>query len=200
MVLTLALASNIEYVRGRINGEAVAFEQDLAGSWVTNVDQSSDNRYELDLEMEDAAGNIGTYHETIVYVLPRFITDRTQLDIDERTAKGFINASDMERVESNTELIAGYLAVPVTVKKNWKTGDLPRVSDFKRIRDNVEKIRSGYVIRADTPETPAQPLNTWQKWNDLEQILYDVFWIYFNNLNNKDYCGEISAGEEIGVI
>ena len=135
-----------------------------------------------------------------MYVLPYFITDRSQLDIDVRTAKGFINASDMERVETTTELIAGYIAVPVTVKKNWKIGDLPRVSDFKRIRDNVEKIRSGYVIRADTPETPVQPLNTWQKWNDLEQILYDIFWIYFNNLNNKDYCGEISAGEEIGVI
>lgn len=200
MVLKLALASRIEYVRGRINGKAAVFEQDLTGAWVTDVDQSIDNCYELDLEMEDAAGNIGTYQETIVYVLPYFITDRSQLDIDERTAKGFINASDMERVETNTELIAGYIAVPVTVKKNWKIGDLPRVSDFKRIRDNVEKIRSGYVIRADTPETPVQPLNTWQKWNDLEQILYDVFWIYFNNLNNKDYCGEISAGEEIGVI
>lgn len=200
MVLKLALASRIEYVRGRINGKAAVFEQDLTGAWVTDVDQSIDNCYELDLEMEDAAGNIGTYQETIVYVLPYFITDRSQLDIDERTAKGFINASDMERVETNIELIAGYIAVPVTVKKNWKIGDLPRVSDFKRIRDNVEKIRSGYVIRADTPETPVQPLNTWQKWNDLEQILYDVFWIYFNNLNNKDYCGEISAGEEIGVI
>lgn len=200
MVLKLALASRIEYVRGRINGKAAVFEQDLTGAWVTDVDQSIDNCYELDLEMEDAAGNIGTYQETIVYVLPHFIADRSQLDIDEQTAKGFINASDMERVETNTELIAGYIAVPVTVKKNWKTGDLPRVSDFKRIRDNVEKIRSGYVIRADTPETPVQPLNTWQKWNDLEQILYDVFWIYFNNLNNKDYCGEISAGEEIGVI
>lgn len=200
MVLKLALASRIEYVRGRINGKVAVFEQDLTGAWVTDVDQSIDNCYELDLEMEDAAGNIGTYQETIVYVLPYFITDRSQLDIDERTAKGFINASDMERVETNTELIAGYIAVPVTVKKNWKIGDLPGVSDFKRIRDNVEKIRSGYVIRADTPETPVQPLNTWQKWNDLEQILYDVFWIYFNNLNNKDYCGEISAGEEIGVI
>lgn len=200
MVLKLALASRIEYVRGRINGKAAVFEQDLTGAWVTDVDQSIDNCYELDLEMEDAAGNIGTYQETIVYVLPYFITDRSQLDIDERTAKGFINASDVERVETNTELIAGYIAVPVTVKKNWKIGDLPRVSDFKRIRDNVEKIRSGYVIRADTPETPVQPLNTWQKWNDLEQILYDIFWIYFNNLNNKDYCGEISAGEEIGVI
>ena len=200
MVLKLALASRIEYVRGRINGKAAVFEQDLTGAWVTDVDQSIDNCYELDLEMEDAAGNIGTYQETIVYVLPYFITDRSQLDIDERTAKGFINASDMERVETTTELIAGYIAVPVTVKKNWKIGDLPRVSDFKRIRDNVEKIRSGYVIRADTPETPVQPLNTWQKWNDLEQILYDIFWIYFNNLNNNDYCGEISAGEEIGVI
>ncbi len=129
-----------------------------------------------------------------------FIYDRSQADIENRTEKGYINASDLVRVESNTEQIAGCIAVPVSVNKVWNNGDLPRVSDFKRIRDNVERIRNGFVILPTTPETPEQPLNTWQKWNDLEQILYDVFWIYFNNLNNKDYCGEISAGEEIGVI
>lgn len=200
MLLSLTLASNIEYVRGRINGEVVNFEQDITGAWVASVNQSSDDLYHIDLEIEDAAGNIGTYVDTIRYVLPRFVIDRTQEDVEQKTPKGYINASDLERVESNAELIAGYIAAPISVKKDWKTGDLPRASDFKRISDNVEKIRSSYVIRADTPQTPAHPLNTWQKWNDLERILYDVFWIYINNYNNKDYCGEISAGEEIGVI
>lgn len=200
MLLSITLASNIEYVRGRINGEVVNFEQDITGAWIASVNQSSDDLYRMELEIEDAAGNIGTYVDTIRYVLPRFVIDRTQEDVEHKTPKGYINASDLERVESNAELIAGYIAVPISVKKDWKTGDLPRVSDFNRISDNVEKIRSSYVIRADTPKTPTHPLNTWQKWNDIERILYDVFWIYFNNYNNKDYCGEISAGEEIGVI
>lgn len=129
-----------------------------------------------------------------------FIYDRSQADIEDKTAKGYINASDLVRVESNTEQIAGRIAVPVTVNKAWSNGDLPRVSDFKRIRDNVERIRNGFVILPTTPETPGQPLNTWQKWNAIEHILHDVYQIYDSNLNNRNYCGEISAGEEIGVI
>lgn len=200
MLLTIVLPSRVTYVRGRINGESTGFEQDITGAWVTAVEQSRDNLYHLELDLQDAAGNISSYNNTIRYMLPKFIIDRTQEDIEKKTDKAYINASDLERIESNIELIAEYIAAPVTVRKNWKTGDLPRKTDFKRIRDNVDKIRRGYVIRADTPETPIQPLNTWQKWNDLEQILFHVFWIYFNNLNNKDYCSEVSAGEGIGVI
>ena len=129
-----------------------------------------------------------------------FIYDRSQADIENRTEKGYINASDLVRVESNTEQIAGCIAVSVSVNKVWNNGDLPRVSDFKRIRDNVERIRNGFVILPTTPETPKQPLNTWQKWNAIEHILHDVHQIYDSNLNNHNYCGEISAGEELGVI
>ena len=129
-----------------------------------------------------------------------FVIDRTQDDIDQKTEKGYINASDLVRVESNTEQIAGCVAVPATVYKAWTVGDLPRVSDYERIIGNVERIRNGYVVLPDTPETPTQPLNTWQKWNAIERILHDIFGIYDSNLKNRNYCGEISAGEEIGVI
>ena len=74
-----------------------------------------------------------------------FIYDRSQADIENRTEKGYINASDLVRVESNTEQIAGHIAVPVSVNKVWNNGDLPRGSDFKRICDNVEQIGRAHV-------------------------------------------------------
>lgn len=199
MLLSIVVPSAIEYMGGTVNGEQRIFEQS-AGVWVAEAEQSDNDLYVIDLELTDAAGNRSRHTETIYYRLPGFVYDRTQEDVDNKRPKACLNARDLERTESNTELIADYIGVPVRIRKDWKAGDLPRRSDYLRIRDNVEKIRSGYAIRADTPETPEQPLNTYQKWNDIEHILHDVFWIYMNNKNNIEYCGELSAGEEIGVI
>lgn len=199
MLLAIVVPSTIEYVGGTVNGEQRIFEQS-AGVWVAEAEQSDNDLYVIDLELTDAAGNRSRHTETLYYRLPRFVYDRTQEDADNKRPKACLNAKDLERTESNTELIADYIGVPVRIRKDWKAGDLPRRSDYLRIRDNVEKIRSGYAIRADTPETPEQPLNTYQKWNDIEHILHDVSWIYMNNKNNIEYCGELSAGEEIGVI
>lgn len=199
MLLLIVVPSAIEYVGGTVNGEQRIFEQS-AGVWVAEAEQSVNDLYVIDLELTDAAGNRSRHTETIYYRLPGFVYDRTQEDVDNKRPKACLNARDLERTESNTELIADYIGVSVRIRKDWKAGDLPRNSDYLRIRDNVEKIRSGYAIRADTPETPEQPLNTYQKWNDIEHILHDVFWIYMNNKNNIEYCGELAAGEEIGVI
>ena len=128
-----------------------------------------------------------------------FVYDRSAQDVLERTKKGVLNATDLNRIESNTEAVAGKIAVPVTVKA-WQIGGLPRVSDYKRILYNVERIRQGYGIRPDTPETPMQPLNTYQKWNALEKILHDVNYIYDRTESAKVYCGEIYAGEGVGTI
>lgn len=128
-----------------------------------------------------------------------FVYDRSAQDVLQRTKKGVLNAEDINRIESNTETIAGKIAVPVTVK-SWPVGGLPRVSDYKRIRDNVERIRQGYGIRADTPATPEQPLNSYQKWNDIEKILHDVNDIYDRTESARAYCGEVFAGEGVGIL
>ena len=128
-----------------------------------------------------------------------FVYDRSAQDVLQRTKKGVLNADDINRIENNTETIADKIAVPVTVK-SWSVGGLPRVSDYKRIRDNVERIRQGYGIRSDTPVTPEQPLNTYQKWNDIERILFDVNDLYDRTENARAYCGEIFAGEGVGIL
>ena len=128
-----------------------------------------------------------------------FVYDRSAQDVLQMTKKGVLNADDINRIENNTGDIADKIAVPVTVK-SWPVGGLPRVSDYKRIRDNVERIRQGYGIRADTPVTPEQPLNTYQKWNDIERILFDVNDLYDRTENARAYCGEIFAGEGVGIL
>lgn len=128
-----------------------------------------------------------------------FVYDRSAQDVLQMTKKGVLNADDINRIENNTGDIADKIAVPVTVK-SWSVGGLPRVSDYKRIRDNVERIRQGYGIRSDTPVTPEQPLNTYQKWNDIERILFDVNDLYDRTENARAYCGEIFAGEGVGIL
>lgn len=128
-----------------------------------------------------------------------FVYDRSAQDVLNRTKKGVLNAVDLNRIESNSKVIADKIAIPV-ITKSWNIGDIPRASDFSRIRNNVERIRNGFAIKQDTPECPVQPLNDYKKWNAIEKILFDVNDIYERNKETKIYCGEIYAGEGIGVI
>lgn len=201
MDINIVLPSNIVYVAGYVNHIAVVFQQEADGkTWSAKAEQSAENTYLLELDIVDEAGNRTNYIDTIEYVLPFFIYDRTIQDVEQRTAKGYINASDLNRVERNTRIVAEYIGIEVTVNENWEIGELPRVSDYKRIRENVQSIRDNYMIYTSTPEVPEQPLNNYKKWNAIERILHDVYVIYFGNISNVDYCGEIAAGEEIGVI
>ena len=151
-----------------------------------------------------------------------WIYDRTQADVDrvsllnqkyatgaiseeekkewDAGMKGALNAADLNRIEGNIREIAGVLAVSV-VTKTWEKEQIPRVSDFKRIRDNVQKIRDAWSTLKDTPDTPDPPQTTYQKWNAIERILHDVKYVYDRVMGSYYYCGdEIYAGEGIGIL
>lgn len=114
--------------------------------------------------------------------------------------KGALNLSDINRNENNCKVISELLAVTVDIKK-WDHDDIPRVMDYTRICDNVRKIRLSFIAHSDTPEVPEQPLNTYQKWNDIERILHDVYYSYVRLKNSSYYCGiEMYAGEGIGDL
>lgn len=114
--------------------------------------------------------------------------------------KGALNVADLNRIESNIREIAETLSVSVTVKM-WGVNQLPRVSDFKRICDNVQRIRDAWSALKDTPATPDPPLITYQKWNAIERILHDVKLVYDRVMGSYYYCGdELYAGEGIGIL
>ncbi len=129
-----------------------------------------------------------------------FIYDRTESDVVNRTAKGYLNAGDLSRIESNISELAGYKELILEIK-TWEVGGLPRDSDFARILANITALQEVYAVWEMTPVVPVQPLNTYQKWNDIEHILHDMYWNYIFEMDSRYYCGEgIGCGDEIGVI
>lgn len=112
--------------------------------------------------------------------------------------KGALNASDLNRIESNTAVIAQMVGTQV-ITKEWTSSDIPRESDYFRIRENIQHIRDAWYVVAGLPPTPTQPLNTYQKWNDIEKILHDLYYSYEKIIGY--FCGtEVYAGEGIGII
>lgn len=228
MQININVGSDIMYVGGTVNGIKTLFDGIDGHTFTADVAQSADDRYVLDLQLVDEAGNTSEYKDTFKYILPFFVYDRTQADVDrvkelnrkyldgtitdeekqewgtgingKLGLKGAFNLSDIQRIENNTQIIGKIVAAPVNVK-TWEYGDIPRVSDYRRIRQNVQKIKEAFLTHADTPEVPGQPLNTYQKWNDIEKILHDVYYIYVRLKNSYYYCGtEMYAGEGIGDL
>ena len=165
--------------------------------------------------------NAYTHFVLSLSFLISFVTDRTQADIDRVVylnnryiqgtiteqekeewrsgLKGALNSGDINRIESNIKMISDLLAI-YAVTKEWDKNKIPRTSDFERIRSLVRKIWE-YGRMPDTPDVPESPLNTWQKWNALEQILKDAFFIFQLNKRAFEYCGSgLYAGEGIGIL
>lgn len=110
--------------------------------------------------------------------------------------KGSINAEDLERIINNIALLAEVLELQIEVVA---LPEIPGISFQAQLVNNVAQIREGYGVRSTTPKTPSIPLNTYNKWNDIEKILADVYELLLNNFSY--YCGgEIYAGDTIGFL
>lgn len=159
----------------------------------------------------------GTYSYPYTWIEP--VTDRTQEDVehaaeliaiawDDMTAeqqeeyisglKGCMNRNDFERIENNIQILLDVLEIDSTSYVG-EVPEFPTQEYFSKMQSNVAAIRSGYLIHTDTPEVPALPFNTWQKINDIEKILADVYEIIAAQFNY--YTGtEIYTGDSTGLI
>jgi len=89
--------------------------------------------------------------------------------------KGCLNATDLNRIESNTRYISEYLRAygfqtNVTTKVEWTDESLPNTTDVKRIIDNIKEIRDKYYEPAGMPSLP-QTMVSFSDINAIEQSL-----------------------------
>lgn len=106
--------------------------------------------------------------------------------------KACLNNTDLNRIEECCCYFADMFYIDtMEIKADWQKMDVPTDIEMKRILENVETIRNLYrFIPIGTPITPTQPLNTIEKINDVEKILYNKY-IYINgNLDNTNYCND----------
>lgn len=146
-----------------------------------------------------------TYEELEAYTYEKLelitaVFDRTLADVEAKNEKGTNSLLMWNRVEANCKTIGDIIAIPTTTK-SWVMTNTPKVSDYLRVRNNVEAIRSGYGTFPNTPTTPTQPLNDYKKWNAIEKILYDVNKLYDDTQNALYYSGdELYSGESVGIL
>ena len=114
------------------------------------------------------------YNEPLEWVNPVF--DRSATDITNRTAKAYLNATDLERVGKDCNYLAFELRLTLATKSAWEITDFPTLTYLDAIIANVSTLRNACTgLPETTPAVPTSPLNSWQKWNDIEQILNDIY-------------------------
>ena len=141
-----------------------------------------------------------------------WIYDRTEADVRNETDKGFVNYTDFNRIESDIAELEdtlnayGYLLPETLVNKtDWHAQgvlgtsgmeNIPTLAHMNRILHNIGVLRSVYRVYPTTPATPAtMEFATYQTFNDIEKILYDLWLMlhdtehFFRECNTFD-CGE----------
>lgn len=98
--------------------------------------------------------------------------------------KGALNRSDLERIVGNINYLADMLDVTIQTQT---VPEIPRVSWYNVLLSNLNIVLNAYAKYPDTPEIPIQPLNTYEKWNIIEKIIWDIKDLY--QINEHYYAG-----------
>lgn len=131
-------------------------------------------------------------------IIDTLITDRTQADVErvrELAAKGFAamtadeqaewlagmkgayNASDLNRVGTALNYLAGRLAsicgksIAWTAKTDWAVTDIITASQAAEYRRQIQDIRDALTYPAGTPDAPQLGRLTYTDANNIERIL-----------------------------
>ena len=131
-------------------------------------------------------------------IIDTLITDRTQADVervkalaakgfaamaaDERAEwlagmKGAYNASDLNRVGTALNYLAGRLAsicgksITWAAKEDWAVTDVATASQAETYRQQIQAIRDALAYPAGTPDAPQLARLTYTGANDIERIL-----------------------------
>lgn len=120
------------------------------------------------------------------------IFDRTQRDVRDKTSKGYLNIDDLNRIESNIDFLGNAIGVEVETV-TWNRNMLPTKEQFDRILSDLRSIKESRTI-VQTLDIPVQPINTYEKINTIEKILYDVYQNYIMWSDSIMRCGEGYAG------
>ena len=199
--ISVTLPSSTLYVSGTVNDVAVTWTNTEGNTWEAVADRAADDVYRVALTMVPSSGAASTAELTLYYGVLNLITDRTQADVIHGTDKGYYNASDLNRVGSAVEYVAGRFAsygysVGVSPRKDWAMGDIPREADMAKYLAEVEQLRSLVCVLPTTPETPGDMEGlTYAEANNIEQILKDADSLLTNMAAAWYYSGEIYAGE-----
>lgn len=88
---------------------------------------------------------------------------------------GALNTKDLNRIENNIQTIADLLDIKgLSFKTNWNYTDFVKVSDERRIIDNLNKVKERYIFETERGDIQL-PLNRYEKINSIEKLIFDMY-------------------------
>lgn len=127
------------------------------------------------------------------------IFDRTQEDIDNKTNKGYYNASDLNRVEEwceylETELNEAGYSISITTKTDWTMTDLRTEAEMNRIRNNIKALYDGYYLYGNAVYSSVSNFD-YKKANRWEEVLNNINLIMTGMKDYYVHSGVSSSGQ-----
>lgn len=142
------------------------------------------------------------------YITP--VYDRTALDVTNRTAKGFLNVADWQRVYNNAQVTKALVDFLLSISITFDTlteptiTTIPTVSELNTLLANIDRIRinsalpaiSGLVeIKDDWTAGSSADTPTYLDVNDWEQVLNVIFTMIGYSVEYIIYCGVATTGQ-----
>ena len=198
--LSIWVGVSIIYLYGTVNGEAATFTLVCDGYWQATVTRSDDDNYLLHLEAYSADGLAGTYDYTLYYGMVPSVIDRTPVDVQNKTDKGYYNVSDLNRVNHNVEYLSGLLnwygyAVTISDKTDWTQSGIPTATQAEKYLANVAALKAKFYGTEPLPSTMAYLgyINA----NNIEKLLNEVESYITRMVAGFRKCGTQKCGTEV---
>lgn len=113
--------------------------------------------------------------------------------------RGMMTVNTINRIEQKQgqlkEIIngMGYWNADIS-NKNWGYEGIFDATEFQRVLENTEKLRSGFIVYSQTPKVPKVSYN-YEDINAIEKILYDISSMSVEIKTNYRECGNFVCGE-----
>lgn len=219
-IIAVSLPESTLYVSGTVNGVDKVWTNTEGNTWETIADAAPDGKYIVELTIISSGGSASSESLTLYYGVTSLITDRTEADAQraiylagldysamteaekaewDSDLKGAYNASDLNRVESAVEYLAGLLReLPPELqayaagknvawdaaftppydpadmnpgtKTDWVKSDIPTPADMSRYLGNVKSLKNALSYATDPLPDNMDNL-TWQGANAIERAL-----------------------------
>lgn len=198
---TITLGSNVDRVSGIVNGQEYTFIFNGL-LWSAEIPQAADGIYIIEADAYYNNNWLAVARSTI-YRKYTVIYDRTRADVEQGTAKGFYNTSDLNRVEYDCYYLQQllyqqgyYTGIEERSSWAWLMNDFPTRADTRRLLDNVQSLVDAFYVLRNTPELPATMSGMgFTGANDIEKIIHDLKSALDYMISQFIYSGEIHAGE-----
>jgi len=127
------------------------------------------------------------------------VINRSETDIKNKTSRAYLNYTDLNRIESNTEylkdLLIGYGysngITDLSIKTNWTYSDLITRTEADRIRNNINALRDTFCNLSSLQEIVFDNTFTYTQLNILENNENELD-TYINYMSNSfNYCNDI---------